>query len=1253
MVRVIKKDGTLQDFDIQKVITAVKKSAYRSLYTFTEEELDKLQEFVVEELLNRSNWEREEDDIMYVTVPTMHNIVEKALDSVAPIVAKSYRDYRDYKQSFVEILDSVYKKSQSIMYIGDKENANSDSALASTKRCLIYGQLNKELYQKFFMNVKTLQACKDGYIYVHDMSSRRDGFNCCLFDVKSVLENGFEMGNIFYNEPKTLDTAFDVIGDIILSAASQQYGGFTVPRIDEILSKYAKKSYEKYKKEYLEKKEKVLDLVSDEVKEQTHSEIEKQVEEEAWATLERDMEQGFQGLEIKLNTVASSRGDYPFTTFTIGASTDKFAVLAARKCLETRMGGQGAPGKKRAVLFPKLVFTYTEDLHGEGKPLEDLFELAVKCSSKAMYPDYLSLDGNTTIAEMYHNYGEIIAPMGCVDGKEIVTYKFEGNLYVESISRMWSRIRKVFSTMPQIEGESHLYMDLMDVQIYDSKNGFVNVSRMVRNETRSWITLTLENGRVITCTPDHPFPVKGKGRTRADQISIGDVIPVITTQYNEVSDDITDDVHTWVNDYDITPDFSWMLGTLLLALDERTDSIAVPENVPKEYTEKFFNELEKNFSKIGPEIGTDYYPYPHKRSSTIYKFDSRPSLAKLMILFASQNVEMRIIPSIIFRSSRECKLAFLAGLIEYAGVIMKWTLDSTVSITLSSSGKELILQIMALMQSVGMQAEVNYGKDTYTVHAHLIDDLKNYIVIEDKKNYVSSKPSSNSEPFVDGTVIEIKHRDNYFDYSYDVTTDSDHFDVSGIYSHNCRSFLSPYYERGGFEPADEEDRPYFTGRFNMGVVSLNLPMIYMKAQQESRDFYEVLDEYLELARDVHVKTKEYLGEMRASTNPLAFCQGGIHGGHLNPSDKIKPLLDQATASFGITALNELNRIYNKKSIREDGEFPRQVMEYINKKALEFKKEDHIAYGIYGTPAESLCFAGDTKVWVSGIDSDGSVKKCIKDVKAGDLVYSYDHDANRFKLRTVVASSLTQKGARVVEVETSDGDKFICTSDHPFAVRGNDCIGYVEAQYLQENDVLMTFYVNFASEAKCTYVKSVKFLDDPCDVYNLEVLDTHNFLIGDAGVLVHNCGTQVTQFRQKYGIIENVSDRDYVSNSFHCHVTEEMDGIEKQDKEASYWDLFQGGRIQYVKYTCNYNLEAIRTYVRRAMKMGLYEGVNFKLCYCEECGHESTDTDVCPKCGSENIVSIERMNGYLSYSRVHGQTRLNAAKMAEIKERKSM
>ena len=319
----------------------------------------------------------------------------------------------------------------------------------------------------------------------------------------------------------------------------------------------------------------------------------------------------------------------------------------------------------------------------------------------------------------------------------------------------------------------------------------------------------------------------------------------------------------------------------------------------------------------------------------------------------------------------------------------------------------------------------------------------------------------------------------------------------------CRAFLSPWYERGGMEPEDENDVPIFEGRFNIGAVSLHLPMILAKARQEGRDFYVVLDYYLEMIRQLHIRTYDYLGEMRASTNPLAYCEGGFYGGNLGLHDKIKPLLKSATASFGITALNELQRLYNDESLVTGGEFAIETLKYINMKIKEFKEADGNLYAIYGTPAENLC------------------------------------------------------------------------------------------------------------------------------------------------------SLQIQQFRKKYGIVEGVSDREYISNSFHCHVTEDITPIQKQDLEFRFWNLCEGGRIQYVKYPINYNRKAVITLIRRAMENGLYEGVNLSLAYCEDCGYEELEMDVCPKCGSSNLLKIDRMNGYLSYSRVHGETRLNDGKMAEIADRRSM
>jgi len=194
-----------------------------------------------------------------------------------------------------------------------------------------------------------------------------------------VMTGGFEMGNLWYNEPNSIDTACDVLGDIIMMSASMQYGGWST-RVDDLLAPYVEKSYKKYKEELLEFGHKIDGTWNL-----------KYIEDLALDKARRDLEQGIQGLEYKLNSVASSRGDYPFTTFAIGLSSDKFGRMVSEAVLKVRMNGQGKKGNKKPVLFPKIIFLYDKDLHGENKELEHLFDLGILCSSKAMYPDYLSL----------------------------------------------------------------------------------------------------------------------------------------------------------------------------------------------------------------------------------------------------------------------------------------------------------------------------------------------------------------------------------------------------------------------------------------------------------------------------------------------------------------------------------------------------------------------------------------------------------------------------------------------------------------------------------------------------------------------------------------------------------------------------------------------------------------------------------------------------------------------------------------------
>lgn len=186
--------------------------------------------------------------------------------------------------------------------------------------------------------------------------------------------------------------------------------GFTLPQIDTVLAYYAEKSYQIYYKEYLQiAKQLCSDLDEDWVPDELTV-----ATAQAYANnkVYRDYEQGFQSWEYVFNTVGSSRGDYPFIACSFGVDQSRFGKMATEVILKVRAGGQGKAGYKKPVLFPKLTFLYDEELHGEGKPMEYLFDIAVDCSSKCMYPDFLSMRGEGYIPSMYKKYGKVVSLMG-------------------------------------------------------------------------------------------------------------------------------------------------------------------------------------------------------------------------------------------------------------------------------------------------------------------------------------------------------------------------------------------------------------------------------------------------------------------------------------------------------------------------------------------------------------------------------------------------------------------------------------------------------------------------------------------------------------------------------------------------------------------------------------------------------------------------------------------------------------------------
>ena len=389
-MKIIKKDGTVEGWNGEKIKEAVYKAAARVNQYVEPDILDKLVEKVHSCLIIDRDAPTKD-----LHKEVIHYLRYFGLDDIA----NSYQEYRDYKNTYAKSFEKVKDEADNVLLLGDRENANFDSSLVSTKGSLIKGYLTKELYRQFYLSKEEKELTKRGDIYIHDMRDMLMGsVNCCLFDIGNVLRGGFSMSNVDYTEPTSVLSALQVIGDITLVATAQQFGGFTLAEIDKVLLPYAKKTYDNAFKKYFE---------------QCNMEYDESCAM-AMGDLRRELEQGFQSLELKLNTVPCSRGDFAFTTLTFGTwdimmdDLDRDIMrMIGETILKTRMRGHG--GKQ--VVFPKLVFLYDEDKIEADEDHKELFELAVKCSSKCMYPDYLSLNHGKA-ADIYKRTGAITSPMG-------------------------------------------------------------------------------------------------------------------------------------------------------------------------------------------------------------------------------------------------------------------------------------------------------------------------------------------------------------------------------------------------------------------------------------------------------------------------------------------------------------------------------------------------------------------------------------------------------------------------------------------------------------------------------------------------------------------------------------------------------------------------------------------------------------------------------------------------------------------------
>ena len=409
-MKVIKRDGRAVDYNREKIEIAIAKAneEVKPKERVTKEEIKEITKYI------------EELDKKRILVEDIQDIIEEQLmDRKKFELAKKYMIYR-YTRALVRkqnttdesILGLIKNQNKELL----EENSNKNAVLASTQRDYIAGEVSKDLTKRILLPEKITKAHEEGRLHFHDMDYfLQPIFNCCLINIGDMLDNGTVMNGKMIESPRSFQVACTVMTQVIAAVASNQYGGQSVDISH--LGKYVRKSYEKFKKE-IEKE------FGDELSEEM-------IEKLANQRLRKEVSAGVQTIQYQINTLMTTNGQSPFVTLFLNLKKDdpyiKENAMVIEEIIKQRYEGiKNEKGVYVTPAFPKLIYVLDEHNCLKGGEYDYLTKLAVKCSAKRLYPDYISAK------KMRENYeGNVFSPMGCRSflspwKDENGEYKFEG-----------------------------------------------------------------------------------------------------------------------------------------------------------------------------------------------------------------------------------------------------------------------------------------------------------------------------------------------------------------------------------------------------------------------------------------------------------------------------------------------------------------------------------------------------------------------------------------------------------------------------------------------------------------------------------------------------------------------------------------------------------------------------------------------------------------------------------------------------------
>lgn len=416
MLQVIKRNGKKVDFDKDKIVIAIEKAMHSSSGVYIEGQ--------ALEIANEIEKLAGEKDLPLSIYDIEGEVYYRLIQNDNPATARAYESYKSVQQFKREqnttdddILGLLNETNEDLM----DENSNKNAVIASTQRDLIAGEVSKDIAKRKMIPGDLVEAHESGAIHIHDMDYFiQPIFNCCLVNMKDMLDNGTVVNGKMIETPKSFQVACNVMTQIIAQIASNQYGGQSINI--SCLGKYLRRSYEKN-----------LSLALD-----TLGDIEL-AEKMANQMTKKDLESGIQTIQYQINTLMTSNGQAPFVTLFMWLEDDDQYVdevaMIIEEILKQRIQGiKNDAGVYVTPAFPKLIYVLDENNINKDSKYYYLTSLAIRCTAKRMYPDYISAK------KMRSNYeGNVFSPMGCRAflppyKDEKGNYKFEGRFNMGACS---------------------------------------------------------------------------------------------------------------------------------------------------------------------------------------------------------------------------------------------------------------------------------------------------------------------------------------------------------------------------------------------------------------------------------------------------------------------------------------------------------------------------------------------------------------------------------------------------------------------------------------------------------------------------------------------------------------------------------------------------------------------------------------------------------------------------------------------------